>query len=284
MDTFKSSKESCPYCHSVAEFDFSVHERQYFHCKDCDLMFQDIRGERNEKEQILYIQDWYFSECAGDQLSGSRNVIYSHVLDLIESEIGVGKVLDVGCGCGFFLKEARNRGWDIMGIDPSKESIDYSDRLLGTTFTCMGTLKDLSQENKFDVVTMIDSTGFSSEPWADIEKARTLLKEGGLLYLRFSNGVFHSALFKMSIKFKIDYFINNFLVCHRYTLTPSFIRRVLSDYGFSMVVIQNARFSEEGFINRLLKKAVSITLNSLYFISRGRIIIGPSLEVIARKA
>ena len=196
MDTFKSSKESCPYCHSVAEFDFSVHERQYFHCKDCDLMFQDIRGERNEKEQILYIQDWYFSECAGDQLSGSRNVIYSHVLDLIESEIGVGKVLDVGCGCGFFLKEARNRGWDIMGIDPSKESIDYSERLLGTTFTCMGTLKDLSQENKFDVVTMIDSTGFSSEPWADIEKARTLLKEGGLLYLRFSNGIFHSALFQ----------------------------------------------------------------------------------------
>ena len=193
-----------------------------------------------------------------------------------------GKILDVGCGCGFFLKEAKNRGWDIMGIDPSEQSIDYSERLLGDKFTRTGTLKDLSQENEFDVVTVIDATGFSSEPWADIEKARTLLKEGGLLYLRFSNGILHSALFKISIKFKIDYFINNFLVCHRYTLTPRFIRRLLSDYGFSMVVIQNASFSEGGFFNRLLKKAVGITVNSLYFISRGRIIIGPSLEVLAR--
>jgi 2-polyprenyl-3-methyl-5-hydroxy-6-metoxy-1,4-benzoquinol methylase len=247
-------------------------------------MFKAKQESDNEKELTQYFQDWYFSESAWDQLNGSRNAIYSHVLDLIESETGVGKVLDVGCGCGFFLKEAKNRGWDITGIDLSKESIDFSERLLGTTFTHQGTLKDLSQENEFDVVTMIDAIGFFSEPWADIEKARTLLKEGGLLYLRFSNGLLHSALFKISIKCKIDYLINTFLVCHMYTLTPRFIRRLLSDYGYSMVAIQNARFSEEGFINRLLKKAVGIAVNSLSFISRGRIIIGPSLEVIARKA
>jgi 2-polyprenyl-3-methyl-5-hydroxy-6-metoxy-1,4-benzoquinol methylase len=246
-------------------------------------MFQGEQESEDDEGLAQYYQDSYFSDYAEDQLTGSRNAIYCHVLDLIESETGVGKVLDVGCGCGFFLKEAKNRGWDITGIDPSEESIDYSERLLGTTFTHKGTLKDLSQENKFDVVTMIDAIGLSSEPWADLEKARTILKEGGLLHLRFSNGIFHSALFKLFIEFKMAYLTKHFLVCHRYSLTPRFIRRLLSDYGFSMVVIQNASFSEGGFINRLLRKAVGITVNSLYFISGGRILAGPSLEVIARK-
>ncbi len=284
MDTFKSSKETCPYCHSAAEFDFSAHERRYFHCKSCDLMFKGGRENEDEKGLIQYYQDSYFSDYAQYQLTGYRTAIYSHVLDIIESQTRVGKVLDVGCGLGFFLKEAKNRGWDITGIDPSEASIDYSERLLGNKFTHTGTLKDLSQENEFDVVTMIDATGFSSEPWADIEKAKTLLKDGGLLYLRFSNGILHSALFRMSIKFKADYLINHLLVSHSYSLTPRFIRRLLGDYGFSILFIRNSMPSGADFFNRLLKKTISMAVNSLYFISRGRIIIGPSLEVLARKA
>ena len=284
MNTFKPPEESCPYCHSAAEFDFSIHERQYHQCKSCDLIFKGNLQIEAEKDLVQYYQHGYFSEYANDQLSGSRNFIYSHILDLIERETAVGKVLDVGCGCGFFLKEARNRGWDVAGVDPSEESIAYADKLLGANIARKGTLEDLSQEEVYDVITMIDALGFSSAPWADLEIVRSLLKPGGLLFLRCSNGLLHSTILKMSIKLKMDDFINNLLVFHKYPLTPRVIRRLLGDYGFSIVFIKNAMPSDGDFFDRLLKKTIGVAVNALYFISSGRIIIGPSLEVIARKA
>lgn len=283
MNTFKSPQESCPYCHSVAEFDFSIRDRQYLQCKSCDLIFQGNQTTEDETRLAQYCVSKYFSDYAQDQLSGSRNLIYSHILDLIERETAVSKVLDVGCGCGFFLKEARNRGWDVAGVDLSKESIAYADRLLGSNIAREGTLENLSQGEVYDVITMIDTLGFSTAPWSDFEKVRSLLKPGGLLFLRCSNGLLHSTVLKMSIKLKMDGIVNKLVVFHKYPLTPRFINRLLGDYGFSTVAIQNASFSEGEFLNRLLKKAVGITVNALYFISRGRIIIGPSLEVIARK-
>ena len=251
--------------------------------ESCDLIFKGNLQIEVEKDLVQYYEHGYFSEYANDQLSGSRNFIYSHILDLIERETTVGKVLDAGCGCGFFLKEARNRGWDVAGVDPSEESIAYADKLLGANIARKGTLEDFSQEQVYDVITMIDALGFSSAPWADVEKVKRLLKPGGLLFLRCSNGLLHSTILKMSSKLKMDDVINNLLVFHKYPLTPGFIRRLLGDYGFSIVSIQNAMPSQGNFFNRLLKKAVGIAVNSLCFISRGRIIIGPSLEVIARK-
>ena len=284
MNTFKPPEESCPYCHSAAEFDFSIHERQYHQCKSCDLIFKGNLQIEVEKDLVQYYEHGYFSEYANDQLSGSRNFIYSHILNLIEREAAIGKVLDVGCGCGFFLKEARNRGWDVAGVDPSEESIAYADKLLGANIARKGTLEDLSQEEVYDVITMIDALGFSSAPWADVEKVKLLLKRGGLLFLRCSNGLLHSTILKMSIKIKMDDIINNLLVFHKYPLTPIFIRRLLGDYGFSIVSIQNAMPSEGDFFDRLLKKTIGIAVNSLYLISRRKILAGPSLEVIARKA
>jgi SAM-dependent methyltransferase len=202
----------------------------------------------------------------------------------MERETTIGKVLDVGCGCGFFLKEAKNRGWDVTGVDPSEESIAYADKLLGPNIARKGTLEDLSQEEVYDVITMIDVLGFFSEPWADVEKARALLKRGGLLLFRSTNGLLHSTLFKMAVTFKMDPLTNNLFVFHKYPLTPRFIRRLLGDYGFSIVLLQNAVPSKGGFFNRLLKKTVRVAVNSLYVISSGKIVIGPSLEVIARKA
>jgi SAM-dependent methyltransferase len=36
-----------------------------------------------------------------------------------------GVALDFGCGPGFFLKTARDYGWESFGIDISQYAIDY---------------------------------------------------------------------------------------------------------------------------------------------------------------
>jgi hypothetical protein len=81
----------------------------------------------------------------------------------------------------------------------------------------------------------------------------------------------------------MDSFVSELVVFHKYPLTPRFILRLLRDYGFSNVNIRNAKPSGGGLPLRFLKSAISIIANSLYYLSRRRIIIGPSLEVMERK-
>jgi len=285
MDTLESlatTSESCPYCHSTAKLYFTTHMRHYFHCNNCDLIFRGNRGSEDGEALVRYYESRYFSEHAHDQLDGARNELYSQILDRIEEKTSTCQLLDVGCGCGFFLKEAGNRGWDVAGVDPSEESTIYCEKLLSKSVTHKGTLKDFSQEKVYDVITMINVLDHSTEPWSEIERVRVLLKPKGLIFLRFPNGVFHSTLYKISKIFKLENFIKDFLIFHEYSFTPKFIRRLLHDHGFSNIVIQNAGFSGGTFFNRLLKKSFGIAVNILFVISTGRFAMDTSLEVTAQ--
>jgi len=292
MEKHNPTNTPCPYCHSAVELHFSTHINYFFHCSDCDLIFKIGKHPADRDNPEKYYAESYFDEYAYDQLSGQRNNLYSHILNRIENVTDTGTLLDVGCGCGVFLKVARDRGWNIAGIDISEESIAYCERILGTGVAQQGTFKDLSRENVYDVITMINVLDHLTEPWVVINKAGFLLRPGGLIFLRFPNGILHPTLFKMSEKVRAENFIHRFLVFHEYSFTPKFISKLLSDRGFSKIVIRNSplvkghvygsnpakkRFGN--FLNHMIWSIAS----TLDFCSRGRILIGPSLEVFARK-
>jgi ubiquinone/menaquinone biosynthesis C-methylase UbiE len=70
------------------------------------------------------------------------------------------RVLDVGCGTGYFarlLVQAVGPGGQVVGIDPSQEMIDYARRKAGRTRNCqfqVGTAEALAlPAEHFDVAT-----------------------------------------------------------------------------------------------------------------------------------
>jgi SAM-dependent methyltransferase len=203
-------------------------------------------------------------------------------LDCIEKKNNIGQLLDVGCGCGFFLKEAESRGWNVTGVDPSRESIHYCKKLLNNGVIYQGTLNNMPKGKKYDVITMINVLDHSTEPWSEIERSRILLKPGGFLFIRLPNGIFHTAAYIISKSFKLENFVRDFLVFHEYSMTPRFIRRLLGDYGLSNIVIRNASFSGGTFFIRLLKKSFGVIVSILFIISGGKCTIGPSLEITAQ--
>ena len=36
------------------------------------------------------------------------------------------KILDIGCGPGFFLQRAKEKGWGVLGIEPSSTAAKYA--------------------------------------------------------------------------------------------------------------------------------------------------------------
>lgn len=277
----------CPYCRTISNFDFPFHTRTYYHCPSCDLIFRSNRGSEDREALVRYYESRYFSEQAHDQLDGARNELYSQILDRIEKKTVIGQLLDVGCGCGFFLKEAEKRGWEVAGVDPSEESIIYCEKLLGKGVADKGTLEHFSKGKLYDVITMINVLDHFTEPWAEIKRARLLLKPKGVIFLRFPNGVFHSTLYKISKIFRFEDFMKIFLIFHEYSFTPKFIRRLLSDCGFADVMVYNASLTggplaKPHFVLRYVAGVTELAGRMTDLASGGRFPWGPSLEVIAR--
>ena len=118
-----------------------------------------------------------FRNYAG--LHDARIRMFGRHLDLIAKGGGAGRLLDVGCANGDFLVEARHRGWDVLGVDPSAartEVIAAGVPLVGTT------VRDAAvAERSLDVITFWDVLEHVSDPVEDLRSAKRLLKVGGLV-------------------------------------------------------------------------------------------------------
>ncbi len=146
---------------------------------------------------------------------------FSRVIRLIEERVPQkGHLLDVGCAGGFFVKVARDAGWDAWGIEPSRHSCAYAEKELGVQVK-QGILRDrLFPESSFDVITMWDVLEHVGDPTADLLEARRLLKPGGWLLINFPD---YSSMWAKLLKRRWWFLIN----VHIYYFTPSTLSRML---------------------------------------------------------
>jgi 2-polyprenyl-3-methyl-5-hydroxy-6-metoxy-1,4-benzoquinol methylase len=223
-------------------------------------------------------------------MEGRRNKLFNHILDVVEEKIEIGKLLDVGTGCGFFLSAANHRGWGVEGIEPSLQSVEVA-RLKNGLDVFPGTLQEYGENRQFDVITFINVLDHSTMPWVEIDWARKLLRPGGIIYLRFPNGFLHSQIYRLGHKCGLSKSLRKFIVFHMYSLTPTYVSRLLSDKGFVQATILNSPPSEgdphrlfpnptfASYVKRLIYSFSKYTET----ISHGRLFWGSSLEVTAIK-
>ncbi|OPY87993.1 MAG: Ubiquinone biosynthesis O-methyltransferase [Syntrophaceae bacterium PtaU1.Bin231] len=274
--------QACPYCGEPESLPAGP-DGKFFRCRRCDLI-----GRTSRREEILqYYEEHYFDEHAQDQLSGERSGIYEHILDRMGPVSGNGRLLDVGCGCGFFLQAAMRRGWRVAGIDPSAESIRFARSLVGDVVT-QATLEGFSSPGRFTAATLINVLDHFVHPWSEMRRVRDLLEPGGFVFIRVPNGWLHLGLLNWMSLLGAEKLASRWLVFHEYCLSPAFLRNMLFDLGFHDIQIRNARMSEASGTNR---GAASLILHGLIYIAakgaslftRGRVLLSPSLEITARK-
>ncbi len=277
--------KNCPYCKTPGDFYFDISSKIYNRCSGCDLIYKTNHDSHDKV--LAHYRDDYFERYSDDQMSGERYRLFDRILDLIEKKRGTGRLLDIGSGCGGFLAAAQKRGWEAKGIEISVQSVEVARRQYGLDIY-NGTLQEYDEDGEFDVITLINVLDHSVEPWKEIRKVYSLLKPGGILYLRFPNGLFHSFLFKTSEKLNIERIIRKFPVFHEYCFTPWFIRRLLSDHGFADVVVYNASLSGGSLIKfstvfSFVTRSIEIMGKLTDLISGGRVLWCSSLDVIAEK-
>ena len=105
---------------------------------------------------------------------------FARRLALIERFVRPGALLDVGCALGFFVRAARDRGWDARGIELSA----YAARQAAASGLPVAQGDFLSAEigpRSLAAVTMLDMLEHVADPRAYVRRARAVLAPGGVL-------------------------------------------------------------------------------------------------------
>lgn len=133
----------------------------------------------------LYVEDYYEEFLEGPGLVGGNfeaSEVLQRRLERLESMTGKGKLLDVGCGVGHFVKFAADRGWSAAGLETSAWAAQQGRRRGAVIYSC--SLSEAPIEpGSLDVVHANHVVEHMLDPVAELRAARRLLRDGGWLVI-----------------------------------------------------------------------------------------------------
>jgi len=104
---------------------------------------------------------------------------YDFVLNFL-SVTQATKLLDVGCGSGYFCKLAVDKKIDVTGLDATTELVDEAKKRVPTANFHVGEMEELPFEEKyFDVVCGFNSFQYAADVKNALLEAKRVLKDGG---------------------------------------------------------------------------------------------------------
>lgn len=165
----------------------SVAHGRILRCVACGFGFRQLRSNPGEMAELYRKMDVgvYESETAGRKATAARHF---RILKKF-MPTGGGRVLDVGCASGHFLREAREAGWSIAGVEPSETLYAKAVETLGNDagLQCAVLEQTSFAPASFDAVTLWDVLEHVPEPVAFMKLCGALLKPGGKLILNVPN-------------------------------------------------------------------------------------------------
>lgn len=161
-------------------------------------------------------------------------------LDNLEKYIKGGKVLDIGCSLGFFLKELMKKGsWQCFGLEYSKKAAKYARKQLSLNVFARE-IEDIPLPNDyFDVITMHSTLEHIRDPQKMIKEVYHKLKPGGFFIFNIPN----IDSFEYKLSQLLGRRFEGFIFEHLYYFTPRVIRQMIEKEGFRIIKMTSRQFS-----------------------------------------
>ena len=175
---------------------------------------------------------FYPDEYWGIESEPAQNWIESSQADKLQflsaCKLTSGRILDVGCGSGFFLRSLDPGRWDRAGVEISTGAAEAARRAIGSDRIFTGTLNQaVYADSSFDVITLWSALEHTNQPRATLVEARRILKPGGSLIVQVPNADSYQLRLFSGDWFALD------VPRHRYHFTPGKLESLLSGTGFS---------------------------------------------------
>ena len=180
----------CPICEGERlDYQFTHSTTPIVRCGRCGIVMRNPQPSDSELAAIYTEQYFLVPGAEADRLKRGTAAGY---LDEIEATLGRNrsetgprpKLLEVGSGLGNLLLEARDRGYDVSGVEYSESSVRAANERLGTECVRQGTIGTVDlPDNSFDVAVLADVIEHTRHPLSDLAHLWRLLRPGGALFI-----------------------------------------------------------------------------------------------------
>ena len=222
MTSTMAKHEKCLICSSgkLKQLPGYYEKHGLIKCKSCGFVFMEKIPTIDELN-LFYSKYSYDSDS---YLSPMTRESYNLLLDEFEQFRSTNKILDVGCGRGWFLIEAKNRGWEVYGTEFSEKAIEVcvaaglkmkNGKLLNNTFP----------PEEFDIITSFEVIEHINNPAEEINNIHGFLRKGGLFYCTTPN-------FNAYLRYYLKENYNNVIVYpeHLSYYTRATLKRLMKSY------------------------------------------------------
>lgn len=280
----------CNSSHTSALFKRNKHVM--INCKNCGLIFQ--YPQVNKEKYLKEIQRYYSEMDPFYRVAYSRKGIYESFLRKIRpTKRKNARLLDIGCGLGYFLELAKNDGWNVFGLELNPDLVKIGVKNYGLDIKCGDFEESAFPDGYFDVITLWNVLDEFRDTAGSILKIKKILKSGGILYTRTPNAVFHlyayriqQMLKKLHLAHIIPYHSSLF---HILNFSKKTLKWILRAKGFSLIKVENSWPTtgdpygvKKGI--RGFKMFSFLIAQCVYFLSFGELTLAPSIEVFVENA
>jgi len=171
--------------------------------------------------------------------------IYKQHLKRIKNYKISGKLLDVGCNIGLFLKVARDEGYDVKGVELNKTCAAFGAKHFNLDIRSELLQAIAFPEKSFDVITLFDVLEHVADLHSFISELGRVLKDDGLLVLQSPN--FDSLMANVT-KSKWNWLTPP---DHLYHFSPRALGQLLEESGFRVKIVDTWEPADEFATNVL---------------------------------
>ena len=200
-------------------------------CRRCSLVRADPVLDPERSAELYRASTFDY----GDELEGLR-ATYGDALDRLSAVVpGRGGLVDIGCGNGFVLEIALDRGWsEVRGVEPSADAIAQAAPTVRDLIVADIMRPSLFPDSSFDAVTLFQVLDHMPDPIALLRECREILRPGGAILALNHNVTAWSARLMRERSPIID-------VEHTYLYSPATVRRLFEGAGFEVIGVGPVR-------------------------------------------
>lgn len=178
----------CIFCGDVGELPY--HEENGYKavaCAGCGLVFVTPRPSEAEMKHLYEGQETKVDLGGLIRRIEHATAEAKRALHLLRRYQPTGRVLEIGSGAGYFLLEASRQGFEVTGIDITRQFVEYSRGALGLDVR-EGTLTSVElPPASYDIVYHRNVLSHLAYPLEAFSRMREILKPGGLVVFQTGN-------------------------------------------------------------------------------------------------
>lgn len=248
----------CNLCNSDATtFICSKDSLDVVKCNNCFLIYVNPRLNAKEREKH-YSEDYFTNWLKEKDIHINKR--FRKRIKTIKKYKTNPRILDVGCGAGFFLEVAKKEGWDIYGTEISEFASEYARCNLGLN-VITGELQKIKFENEFfDVITLWHILEHIPYPLDFLSEILRIMKKDGILIIEVPNiGSYISSLVLEDWELLAP-------KEHLFYFTEDTLKKLLEKVGFKIFKIESYLWTSPFIIiYHILKRKIQKKMIHLFF-------------------